>query len=457
MSPRPLRPATETYDDTARSTVSSVAVHLGLTPERPIPVSRAVRRLGAILGRAVTAPVWLSGEITECRRDPRGHTRFLLRDSTAWVECVVWATAMSATNLRLEDGLQVAIFGRPTLYERAARLQLSVLDVRRHGMGSIKLELDRLRQTLTREGLLDPRRRRRLPRIPRGVAVITSQTSAALEDIVAVARRRHPGIPLYVVPTQTQGPLAAASLVAALGIAQRADACDVVIVARGGGSQVDLAVYNDECVVRAIAACRLPVITAIGHERDLLLADEVADLRAATPSAAAERAIPTRRELATELRRLLDRLTQGIAARVNRAETRLRVARLRIGRIVVTRIEGQRARLVYTRDRLRSQAIHRVEGKRAELPRAARVLAAAMQRVVERRIAQRDRLATALTALDPGAILRRGYAIARDDRGHVVSSVADALARGAFVLQLADGVIKVHVAPSPNHHKSIED
>jgi exodeoxyribonuclease VII large subunit len=153
--------------------------------------------------------------------------------------------------------------------------------------------------------------------------VITSRAGAALGDIVAAARRRHPGIPLYVVATQVQGPSAAKSLVAALGIAQRTDLCDVVVVTRGGGSQVELGVYNDECVVRAIAACRLPVITAIGHERDVLLADEVADLRAATPSAAAERAIPTRAQLALELRRLLERLTQQIAARVKRAQTRL--------------------------------------------------------------------------------------------------------------------------------------
>jgi exodeoxyribonuclease VII large subunit len=267
--------------------------------------------------------------------------------------------------------------------------------------GDWQLQLERAREALARDGLLDPARKRPLPRLPRRVGVVTSPDGAALRDIVAVLRRRWPAAELLLVPARVQGETAEAELVAALALVNRTDA-DVVIVGRGGGSREDLWTFNSERVARAVAAVRVPTVSAIGHETDITLTDLVADVRAATPSAAAEAVVPDRRDQGERLRALAGRLRIGLLSRVELGAQRLERTGDRLGAGIAAVLERGRARL--------------------------------------------DRSAASLEALSPLRVLGRGYAVARDDAGRVLRRVADFPAGAAFRLTVRDGDVAARVA-----------
>jgi exodeoxyribonuclease VII large subunit len=275
--------------------------------------------------------------------------------------------------------------------------------------------------------------------------VVTSEGSAALRDILAVAARRHPGIPITVVPTTVQGAHAASSIVNALGAAQRLRSCDVVILARGGGSPAELAVFNDESVARAIASCRLPLVCAVGHETDRLLADEAADLRAATPSVAAERTIPDRHQLAQQVAHALERVDQALYRRLQRAAVRLHAARTAVVQVSTTAFQRHRTRLVRLHQQVAQRASRRVQQSRSSLARDRVKLHACIRRRIESERATLNRLTAALGALDPTAVVARGYAIVSNPAGRVVSTVAEAQRERTLRIRLRDGELVVHV------------
>jgi exodeoxyribonuclease VII large subunit len=362
-------------------------------------VSEVTKRAKYVI-EAGLPPLWVRGEITGFKAWRSGHWYFSLRDKTAQLRCVMFAKQ----NFRLPtptDGLQVFVFARPSMYEEKGEFQLTVTELLSTDQGGLwKLAFEKAKAALTKDGLLDPARKRRLPPFPRRIAVVTSPDGAALRDIEAVVGRRWPVAELIVVPAQVQGVKAEASVCSALNRISRLPV-DVLIVARGGGSVEDLWAFNSERVARAVAAMPMPVISAIGHETDVTLCDLVADLRAPTPSAAAEAATPDRAEVIAQCAVLGQRLARA-----------LRIA----SRHVVERLDRSGDRLV---------------------------------RAMERKLEQSGALLTAhgarLDALSPLRVLARGYAVARDTDGQILKRVAQLPAGKEFRLRVTDGEVNGRV------------
>jgi exodeoxyribonuclease VII large subunit len=342
-------------------------------------------------------PLWVRGEVTDFKAHRNGHWYFCLRDRTAQIRCVVWKRDQRGIPAAPDEGMQVAAFGRLTVYAARGEMQFSVTRMEAEGDGLRRKALEITRARLEADGLLAPSRKRPLPRIPRAIAVITSPDGAALHDVVAVLRRRRAGVRVVLVPAAVQGDTATRELCAALDRVARWGGADVVIFGRGGGSREDLWAFNDETVARALAACPIPTICAVGHEVDISICDLVADLRAATPSAAAEAAIPSRDELAHELRRSVARLsTASMRAHASGAE---------------------------------------------RMQRSMRRIASGLHRRLEQRRAVVSAVAGRLHALSPVATLARGYAIARDESGQTLASATQFGPDSRFELILRDGVV----------------
>ncbi len=376
------------------------------------------RGVGSWLARLPT--IWVEGEVTELRRHERWATVFFTLKDPSDGSCV--GVTMSrgrfdALRLELEDGERVHVFGRPELYEQRAEFKLRALTIERFGAGAHLASLERLKATLAAEGLFAEARKRPLPFLPRRIGVVTGNDAAAKRDLVTTIRSRFPPASVLVAETYVQGPRAAGEIVAAIGALCEEPDVDVLVLTRGGGSFDDLLPFSDERVVRAVAACPVPVVSAVGHEQDTPLCDLAADVRASTPTAAGKLVVP---EL-TELFGKLDRAREGLARSVRRTLERDRqhlersAERLRAGPRVAVGREG--LRLERTRERLRLAPALAVERKRAVLENSAAKLA----------------------ALSPVQTLRRGYAIVRTESGAVVGATGD-LSPGARVdVTLAEG------------------
>ncbi|HEX9216515.1 MAG TPA: exodeoxyribonuclease VII large subunit [Gemmatimonadales bacterium] len=362
-------------------------------------VGEVTRRARAVI-EAGLPPLWVRGEIAGFKAWRSGHWYFSLRDTTAQMRCVMFAKQ----NFRLptpSDGMQVFVFARPSMYEEKGEFQLTVMELLSTEQGGLwKLAFEKAKAALTKDGLLDPARKRRLPAFPRRIAVVTSPDGAALRDIQAVVGRRWPVAELIVVPAQVQGAKAEASVCSALNRIRRLPV-DVLVVARGGGSVEDLWAFNSERVARAVAAMPMPVISAIGHETDVTLCDLVADLRAPTPSAAAEAATPDRDEVLAQCGLIGQRLARA-----------LRIA----SRHVVERLDR-------TADRLSRCMDHRLEVSGARL----------------------TAYGARLDALSPLKVLARGYAVARDENGRVLKRVAQLPSGKEFRLRVTDGEVNGRV------------
>ena len=427
----------------------------GLDPQRPIPVWRLAQRLREIVAGAVR-PVWVEGEVVEPRRDARGHLRFTLRDAQGRIECVRWATGRNVAADELVNGAQAVVLVSPTVYARASSLAYVVTAIHESGEAEAKRKLDALRLMLEREGLFSDARKRPLPLLPRRIGVITSRGSAAWYDVASIARARHSGIPLVLVPAQMQGAGAAESIVSAIRRADVSHVFDVLLVTRGGGSADDLGVFDDERVARAVASCTTPVAVAVGHEIDVSITDRVADARAATPSAAAALVVPMRADLEAAVRCHTGAMGDALKHQLQRNRERLQIVRGNLARSALLRVVSAQRKL----DRLRS-ALDR-GGRRCATDRRATVseqlalLNAAVRRRLVSAQAHQNTLNLQLAALSPNAILARGYAIARGASGEVLSAVGDFQAGSTFFLQLANGVVPVLVA-GPNAISSQED
>src|SRR5690349_5846439 len=256
--------------------------------------------------------VWVAGEVASFRKQTSGHLYFALKDDEASIGAVIWASQARRLPFALGEGLEVVVRGFIEIYPPHGKYQLVVQEVEPRGAGAQALQLQQLKERLQQDGLLDPARKRRLPFLPRRVGVATSPTGAALRDFLRVLHGRFPSMPVLVAPCRVQGEGSAAMVASALRALCRAG-CDVIVVTRGGGSQEDLAAFNDERLARTIAACPVPVVSAVGHEVDVSVADLVADVRAATPTHAAQLVVPVRDELAERLRILAGRAERAIA------------------------------------------------------------------------------------------------------------------------------------------------
>ncbi len=384
----------------------TVAAPRGDSPDTALPIAEVTSAAKDVIEGAFP-PMWVKGEVTNFTAHRNGHWYFTLRDKTAQLSCVVWSRDAKRIPAPPDEGMQVAARGQLSVYPARGQMQLMVSAMEAEGEGLWRKQFELTRAALEKDGLLDPARKRALPRFPRRVAVVTSPDGAALHDIISVIRRRNALVEIVVVPAAVQGETAPDSLVAALGRVARWNDADVVIIGRGGGSREDLWAFNDERVARAIAACPIPTISAVGHEVDVTIADLVADHRAATPSAAAEAAVP-----------VLSELVAGVRA---------------LGQLI------------------RTATVTRIQDAGRDLRQFARDLAVRAQRAVERRRARVQELAATLEALSPLATLARGYAVALNERGGALASAALFTPGMPFALELRDG--RVHATTDEVHLK----
>ena len=386
--------------------------------DRPFTVSEVME---GVRGFVQQLPVvWVEGEIAGVKTGTRGQIYFTLKDRRSMMSCVVWSDDARHMN-RPEEGLKVFARGSLTVFANAGKLQFTVKQLLPTSEGGFHaLKLARAREALERDGLFEPARKRALPPFPCRVGVITSAEGAAWHDIVAVIARRWPACELVLIAARVQGAEAPGSLVRALELANRFDGIEVLIVGRGGGSKEDLSAFNEERVARAVAGSRVPTISAVGHEVDITLTDLVADVRAPTPSAAAEKAVPDRAALLRHLQMLRVHLGQAAGGRLDAVAARL--AAIRRG---MTGAIGQ----------LTLDAEHRLRAA------ATAMEARCHQRLTNGRAAA-DRIAASLDALSPLKVLGRGYSVARDEAGRVLRAVADLPAGKQFRLRVTDGEVR---------------
>ena len=369
--------------------------------------------------------IWVEGEVTELRRQAGWQSVFFTLKDPGDGACLGVSMARSrfdALRLDLADGERVHVFGRPELFEARGDFRLRALSIERFGLGEHLARLERLKRTLAAEGLFDAARKRPLPRLPRRIGLVTGNDAAAKRDVLATITSRFPPARIVVAETYVQGPRAAAAVVDAMAALCAERDVDVLVVARGGGSFDDLLPFSDERLVRAIALCPVPVVTAVGHEQDTPLCDLAADARASTPTAAARLVVPDAAELTERLDGARAALARAVRDSAARRSERLRHAHERLWRAPARAVERRRDRVTALHERLRRAPTHAVERKRARVEHAA----------------------GRLRALSPRATLERGYAIARTDNG-LVRSTGHVQPGDRIAVEVADGSFAARV------------
>ena len=442
---------------------------LPLMPRRTIwSVSDLTARIGNLLAGEFT-DVFVEGEVSNAHAAQSGHLYFTLKDNNAQIRCVCFRTQLARLKFRPEDGLHVTVRGSISVYESRGEYQFYVEHVEPVGLGALQLAFEQLKKRLEAEGLFDPERKKSLPVLPQCVGLITSPSGAAVRDIVQILQRRFPNLHIVLYPVRVQGEGAAGEIAQAIRYFDRKLLADVLILARGGGSLEDLWAFNEESVARAIVDCSVPIIAGIGHETDFTIADFAADIRASTPSAAAEMVVRTRQEFDGHLCDLRDKIAQLLRFRVLRASHRLReldlhrAARrledalrrrrqhaddmaMQLAGALRGRLEALERRFELTlsrlagvdfRARLRAAAV-RLDQRSAELEvRASRALAAKGQLL--------ERLLVQLEERSPLRLLERGYAICYDAAGNVVQAANQVALGDRIRVQLARGRLGAEV------------
>ena len=398
-----------------------------------------VRELTTHIKRLIEADellqdVAVRGEISNFTHHASGHMYFSIKDEASQLRCVCFRGPAGSLPFRPANGMQVVAFGNIGVYDKRGEYQLYVRWLQQDGLGELHLAFEKLKAKLEAEGLFDPSRKRALPPFPRAVAVATSPTGAAVRDIITILRRRYPALSIMLIPTVVQGEEAPASIVHSIRLAQGALEPDVLIVGRGGGSLEDLWAFNDEDVARAIFASRVPVVSAVGHETDFTIADFVADVRAPTPSAAAEIVAPDVTALRRHLGDLQGRARRGLLSLASAAQERLRALRAR----------RPFARPFERADQLAQQ----LDELRLELHDAG-------ERSVDVRAQGLAAVRGRLEALGPQSVLQRGYSVCRDAKdGRVVRSVRAVHPGQALETLVADGSILSDVTSAPAAERS---
>ena len=440
-----------------------------LAPERKVwSVAELTAQIRKLL-EGKFADVWVQGEISNARVSPNGHLYFTLKDKSAQVSCFVWKRDLRALRVRPEDGLAVTVRGRVSVYEPRGQYQIVVNYLEPVGVGALQLAFEQLKKRLAGEGLFDEKRKRPLPMLPRKVGLVTSPRAAALQDILRVLHRRFEGLHLLLYPVRVQGEGAAEEIVEGINFFSRSKAVDVVIVARGGGSIEDLWAFNEEIVARAIASCSVPVISGVGHQTDFTIADFVADLRAPTPSAAAELVVKSKQELGERVAALEHKLGQQARYRILMVKQTLSELMSEPGwralenllRERVQQTEDLQARLAQAlreivAERRQSLALGAqrllsvdwkgsVERRRLQLQQQQRELVTRMNLATLNLRKQLESLTAQLQQLSPQAVLERGYAIAFDATGQVIKSSAPVAVGDGIEVQLAQGRLEAGV------------
>jgi exodeoxyribonuclease VII large subunit len=411
-------------------------------PAPIVTVSELNRRVRALLENQFET-LWVAGELSGVKKATSGHWYFCLKDPSAQIECAMFRTRAQFLDFRPEDGMQVEVRARVTLYEPRGNYQLVVEEVRKAGRGALFEAFEKLKAKLQAEGLFEVARKKPLPAFPRAIGLVTSPAAAALRDVLTTLARRCAMVPVILYPTRVQGEGAGAEVARAIQVANARAECDVLIVCRGGGSLEDLWAFNEEVVARAIAASRLPIVSGVGHETDFSIADFVADLRAPTPTAAAAAAGPDRLALGDEVaayrRRLtrdMRRVVEGLAQRLDHLSRRLLTPAERLAR--------DRERLAQFARRLR-RSLPDVAGERRELVRVTQRMSSALHRAVERRGRELAALRASLGHLDPTQVLARGYSIVRDSDGQVRRSSAGLVSGQPLDVTFSEGGAEVAV------------
>jgi len=369
--------------------------------------------------------LWVAGEISNLHRAGSGHIYFTLKDERGQVRAALFRSAARRLAFEPENGLEVIVYADVTVYEARGDLQLVVRELEPRGAGALQLAFEQLRRRLEAEGLFDAARKRGLPRLPACLGVVASPTSAALRDVLQIAARRFPAARILISPTRVQGEGSELEIAAALDLLAARDGIDAVLLVRGGGSLEDLRAFNSEAVARAIVRSRAPVVTGVGHEVDVTIADLAADLRAPTPSAAAELALPDRAVLWTLLERDFQRARRALAVCMGEAAARLARERDAL------RVLAPTARLLARRERLAAASHALARAARARLERAGAGLA---------------ELAGRLESLSPLAVLARGYAIVRrSSDGAIVRRVGDVGLGDRVSLRVAEAELEAAV------------
>jgi exodeoxyribonuclease VII large subunit len=444
-------------------------------PRRIFTVSELTARVRSLLEDRFV-DVWVEGELSNTKVWQTGHLYFTLKDANAQIRGVMFRSSLRALRFKPNDGLRVLARGRISVYDVKGEYQLVCDQLEPEGLGALQLAFDQLKQRLSAEGLFDQRRKRPLPALPRKIGVVTSLDGAALRDIIKVLRRRYPNVHLVIRPTRVQGEDAALDIARAIRGIGKVPGVDVVIVGRGGGSIEDLWAFNEEVVARAIAGCPVPTISAVGHETDVTIADFVADVRAPTPSAAAEIVVSRKDDFCSHIDRLTHRIATTMRTRVHRMDSRLRTLEARPGyaglhgrvamrgrhvgdlshelRRAMRRVLAERERACQTlRLTLETYDLRRrLGGVRARLVAADGRLAGQSARTRHRAEARFRGTAARLEALSPLAVLGRGYSVCWNAHRTAVIRDAGLVSPGDRVrVTLARGELDCNVIDRSNN------
>jgi exodeoxyribonuclease VII large subunit len=445
-----------------------VAPQLDLSFEEPQParriwpVSELVGEVRNLVERKY-GDVWVEGEISNFRPAPSGHIYFTLKDAGAQLPVVLFRRQATLLRFRPEDGLHVLVRGRVSVYEMRGQMQLVAETMEPVGAGSLQLAFEQLRDRLKAEGLFDEQRKRPLPAFPRTVGIITSPSGAVIRDFLNIVARRHSGLNVLLCPSSVQGDMASVEVVSALTCLNASGLVDVIVLARGGGSLEDLAAFNSERVARAIVASRVPVVSAVGHETDFTIADFAADLRAPTPSAAAELITEAQHKVAEHLARLHHRLERAarfqllqarqhltrvpasrmesrLNARLHRFDQRLDELSLRAQTALMHQLrQWQREVALQTAAVLRHDPRQRMAHARGHFDACRTRLDRTLERRLQSESSRLKSLTARLQSLSPLAVLDRGYALVLDEGGALVRTAADLPVGSRVTTRLSEG------------------
>ncbi len=413
--------------------------------------------------------IWVEGEISNFRAHDSGHLYFTLKDQDSQIRAVMFRSQARLLRFRPEDGMQVVLRGRVTIYEGRGELQLSAEYLEPKGTGALQIAFEQLKAKLEAEGLFEAARKKPIPALPRRIGIVTSPQAAALRDILNILRRRHHSVNVLIYPAQVQGEAAAAEVSAGVKYFNRPGRVDVIVVARGGGSAEDLAAFNHEGLARTVAGSQIPIISAVGHETDFTIIDFVADLRAPTPSAAAELVIRSRQEIEDQAEGLRKRLVRAVQYRllmakqslteaaqhgafvrmrdgINQRQQKVDDLTFRLEKAERRLIEQGRRRWEHASAAVRHYDARRVlAGIRQNLASHTATMAGAMRISLLRQRARVSQLQNQLKALSPVAVLERGYALVFDSSGKLLKSASQVETGDEISARLARGTLTARV------------
>jgi exodeoxyribonuclease VII large subunit len=388
--------------------------------------------------------VWVQGEISNYKLHPSGHQYFTLKDQRAQIACVIWRDTIAPPRQSLVDGTQVQVYGTVTVFEARGQYQLNVQILQPRGVGLLQAKFEALKRKLEAEGLFASERKRPLPKFPRRIGIVTSPTGAAIRDMLNVLRRRAPWLQILISPVRVQGTGAAQEIAVAireLALPNEAfTSLDLIVVTRGGGSIEDLWEFNEEIVARAIFNSTLPIVSAVGHEIDFTICDFVADLRAPTPSAAAELIVPDIIDLQRRIDGCTRALSRPLLSRVRDSQQRLDHARETLQRCLEHKIDGHKRNLAHITRALQARSpVRELVMRRNRFEDLHRRLVASPARLLQNARHRFQRIEGILRVLAPDATLRRGYSITMNERGNIIRTIATVRSKMKIRTRVSDG------------------